>query len=251
MRSPRPLFDVVGNVWQWTETPIYPFEGFDVHPDLRRLYDAHFRRPPQPDQGRLVDFLRQRGRRASRYAFRRHFFQHAGFRYVVGQPLATASRMSITKATACSPSTPNSITATNTLACPTSPAHWRNSPSNAMGERPARSALDLGCATGRATFELAHHFDHVTGLDFSARFIGSAPSGRTGHAALHADRRRRTRVVPRRALADLGLATSAGKVEFIQGDACNLKPILTGYDLILAANLIDRLYSPRLPRKHA
>ena len=22
------LFDVVGNVWQWMETPIYPFEGF-------------------------------------------------------------------------------------------------------------------------------------------------------------------------------------------------------------------------------
>ena len=29
------FFDIVGNVWQWTETPIYPFEGFKVHP----LYD--------------------------------------------------------------------------------------------------------------------------------------------------------------------------------------------------------------------
>ena len=29
-------------------------------------------------------------------------------------------------------------------------------------------------------------------------------------------------------------------------DACNLKPIFTGYDLILAANLIDRLYDPAL-----
>jgi putative 4-mercaptohistidine N1-methyltranferase len=34
------------------------------------------------------------------------------------------------------------------------------------------------------------------------------------------------------------------KVEFFQGDACNLKDIFTGYDLVLAANLIDRLYSP-------
>ncbi|MBL3278667.1 methyltransferase domain-containing protein, partial [Klebsiella pneumoniae] len=41
----------------------------------------------------------------------------------------------------------------------------------AMGGRPARRALDLGCATGRASFELARHFDHVTGVDFSARFI--------------------------------------------------------------------------------
>jgi putative 4-mercaptohistidine N1-methyltranferase len=37
----------------------------------------------------------------------------------------------------------------------------------------------------------------------------------------------------------------AHKVEFWQGDACNLKPQFTGYDFILAANLIDRLYSPR------
>lgn len=33
-------------------------------------------------------------------------------------------------------------------------------------------------------------------------------------------------------------------MEFFQGDACNLKPQFTGYDFILAANLIDRLYNP-------
>jgi formylglycine-generating enzyme required for sulfatase activity len=27
--------DVIGNVWQWTRTPIMPFKGFEVHP----LYD--------------------------------------------------------------------------------------------------------------------------------------------------------------------------------------------------------------------
>nr|HQT27191.1 putative 4-mercaptohistidine N1-methyltransferase [Burkholderiales bacterium] len=42
-----------------------------------------------------------------------------------------------------------------------------------------------------------------------------------------------------------GLDEFRGKVEFRQGDACNLKPNLAGYDLILAANLIDRLYSPK------
>ena len=33
--------------------------------------------------------------------------------------------------------------------------------------------------------------------------------------------------------------------EFRFGDACNLKPQFSGYDLVLAANLIDRLYRPR------
>src|SRR5690606_7663024 len=32
-------------------------------------------------------------------------------------------------------------------------------------------ALDLGCATGRASFELARYFEQVTGVDFSARMI--------------------------------------------------------------------------------
>ncbi|WP_284280097.1 putative 4-mercaptohistidine N1-methyltransferase [Limnobacter litoralis] len=46
-------------------------------------------------------------------------------------------------------------------------------------------------------------------------------------------------------LAELDLAYTAHKVEFWQGDACNLKELFTGFDLVLAANLIDRLYAPR------
>ena len=45
-------------------------------------------------------------------------------------------------------------------------------------------------------------------------------------------------------LGALGLAERRHKVEFRQGDAHNLKPVFTGYDLILAANLLDRLYDP-------
>ena len=32
-------------------------------------------------------------------------------------------------------------------------------------------ALDLGCAVGRSSFELARHFQHVDAVDFSARFV--------------------------------------------------------------------------------
>ena len=48
-----------------------------------------------------------------------------------------------------------------------------------------------------------------------------------------------------RKLEALGLADVADKVHFAQGDACNLKPQFTGYDLIFMGNLIDRVYSPR------
>ena len=37
----------------------------------------------------------------------------------------------------------------------------------------------------------------------------------------------------------------ASKTEFFQADACNLKAHFSGYDFILAANLIDRLHHPR------
>jgi len=47
-------------------------------------------------------------------------------------------------------------------------------------------------------------------------------------------------------LERLGLVESGPRVVFMQGDACNLKPIYAGYDLVFAGNLIDRLYDPAL-----
>ncbi len=238
------LFDVTGNVWQWTETPIYPFDGFRVHP----LYDD-FTTPTFDERHNLIKggswvSCGNETRLASRYAFRRHFFQHAGFRYVVAEPPAipVASHYETDKLLSeyaefhfgdAYFGVPNFSKALADLAI------------RAMGECPKRHALDLGCAAGRASFELARVFDEVTGIDFSARFIGlGAQLAERGvlrytlvdEGELVSYRERR--------LADLGLDGTRGKVAFFQGDACNLKPIFSGYDLILAANLIDRLYSP-------
>jgi putative 4-mercaptohistidine N1-methyltranferase len=46
-------------------------------------------------------------------------------------------------------------------------------------------------------------------------------------------------------LARFGLAGIRERVAFHQADACNLPDKFSGYDLVLAANLIDRLYAPR------
>jgi len=115
----------------------------------------------------------------------------------------------------------------------------------AMDGRDAGKALDLGCACGRATFELATRFDRVDGVDFSESFV---------RAAADMARQRRIRYArpeegelvsyQERTLSSLGLEGAAGKVGFHQGDACDLPPRFTGYDLVLAANLIDRLYQP-------
>ena len=113
-------------------------------------------------------------------------------------------------------------------------------------ERPRRTALDLGCAVGRATFELAKEFDLVTGIDFSARFIRVALQLKEKGVA-HFELVEEGDVVSyhEARLSELGLDGVADRVEFFQGDATNLKPQFTGYDLVLAANLIDRLNDPR------
>jgi len=233
--------------WALTlETPTYPFDGFAVHP----IYDD-FTAPTFDDRHNLIKggswiSCGNEASPMSRYAFRRHFFQHAGFRYVVADAPATQ---------------PTSHYETDRLISEYIEFHYGNEyfgvpnfPRTlaqlaiaAMGDRPARKALDLGCATGRATFELARHFDHVTGLDFSARFIGIgtqlAEQGRLRYTLTEEGELVSYKEC---SLAELGLADVTQKIEFFQGDACNLKPVFSGYDLVLAANLIDRLYSPAL-----
>ncbi len=77
------FYDVVGNVWQWTETPIYPFEGFDTHSHYDDFTTPTFDGRHNLIKGGSWISCGNESLKGARYAFRRHFFQHAGFRYVV------------------------------------------------------------------------------------------------------------------------------------------------------------------------
>jgi putative 4-mercaptohistidine N1-methyltranferase len=115
-----------------------------------------------------------------------------------------------------------------------------------MGDRPRRSALDLGCAIGRSSFELARGFDHVIGIDFSARFIQHAETlKQSGLLRYSLPVEGELEAFYEIRLEDFGLEGVREKVEFWQGDACNLKPLYHGFDLIFAGNLLDRLYDPK------
>lgn len=240
------LYDVIGNIWQWTETAIYPFDGFKVH----SLYDD-FTMPTFDGEHNLFKggswvSSGNEIRKTARYAFRKHFFQHAGFRYVVAGEVEQQAESNYE---------------TDKMLSEYAEFHYGDSyfgvPNfsqtlaqmaiQALGDKPAIKALDLGCAVGRASYELAKKFDYVTGIDFSARLINLgvqlAEQGvirysivDEGELMFYRERR----------LVDLGLDSVSHKVEFLQGDACNLKPIFNGYDVVLAANLIDRLYDPAL-----
>lgn len=106
-------------------------------------------------------------------------------------------------------------------------------------------ALELGCAVGRACFELAKHCDEVVGIDFSARFIQIArhlqERGKLTYQVFEEGELVADRQVD---LGDLNLAATAQRVGFHQGNAMQLDEGLGRFDLVLAANLIDRLPDP-------
>lgn len=103
--------------------------------------------------------------------------------------------------------------------------------------------LDLGCAVGRSSFELARHCRDVLGIDYSQRFIeaatvlqrdGALDYERTDEGAL-------TSRLTARVASDL----DRDRVRFETGDAMNLRSGIGPFDVVLMANLIDRLDEPQ------
>lgn len=244
------LYDITGNVWQWTESPIDGYPGFNVH----TWYDD-FSTPTFDGKHNLIKggswiSTGNETLASSRYAFRRHFFQHAGFRMVTSEQEPEAQSQ-------------DNVYETDELVAQYCEFHYgsdyfsvKNFPVSCVqalmphvqaNSIAADRALDLGCAVGRSSFELAKNFQHVDALDFSARFVQQG-------AKLQAHNRLRYTVPVegdiveyREVLLDkLGYEDVKDRIDFLQGDACNLKPQFTDYNVVFAGNLIDRLYDPAM-----
>jgi putative 4-mercaptohistidine N1-methyltranferase len=103
-------------------------------------------------------------------------------------------------------------------------------------------ALDVGCAVGRSTFELARHCSEVIGIDYSHRFIESAQilAANGSLAYLRIDEGTLTTPL----LARVSEGIDRARVRFEHGDAQSLRAGLGLFDVVLAANLVDRLSHP-------
>ena len=104
------------------------------------------------------------------------------------------------------------------------------------------SALDVGCAVGASSFELARRARSVTGVDFSNAFIEAAREIQTcGRIAARV-------AVEGRRMRDFTAAAPEGVergcVDFQVEDATDLPADLGAFDVVLAANLICRLPEP-------
>ncbi|MFK5936970.1 MAG: 5-histidylcysteine sulfoxide synthase [Sulfurimonas sp.] len=238
------LYDVVGNVWQWSKTPIRAFEGFKVH----EAYDD-FSVPTFDEKHALIlgSSWASSGNlitKHARYAFRKHFYQNAGFRYVISNK-EDKKDVDIYEsdelvAQYCEFQYGDTHFGVENFAIST--ARLASSFAVHKGK-----ALDLGCATGRTTYELAREFDAVEGIDFSVRFVQVGSKLKDdGYVAFSVKEEGGISQNKKITLKELGYENLKEKVSFWQGDACNLKPNFTKYDLVMATNLIDRLYNPRL-----
>lgn len=242
------FYDIVGNVWQWTETPIDGFDNFEVHP----LYDD-FSTPTFDGKHNLMkggSWISTGNEvvTSSRYAFRRHFYQHAGFRYVESKQLPDIDvKINVYETDELISQYLEFHYGAEYFSVPNFCVNAVNQCLQDVQLSRYGNALDIGCSVGRASFELAQHFEHVDAIDFSARFIQQA-------YALSEQGEKRYTICSEGELVEfksvslqkLGYQNSASKVNFVQGDACNLKPQFSGYDLVYAANLIDRLADPGL-----
>ncbi|MCI1647359.1 MAG: 5-histidylcysteine sulfoxide synthase [Bacteroides sp.] len=238
------FYDVLGNVWQWTETPITGFAGFRVHP----MYDD-FSTPTFDGKHNLIKggSWISTGNEAtlhSRYAFRRHFYQHAGFRVVESEhPLAIENdeyETDMEVANSCENNWGDAFGA--------KPNFYKDLATLVLGavkNCKVKSALDLNADTGRLAFELAPHVEEITALDFSARFIRMPIQLQEKGFVRYIVKDEGDLVFYRELLlAETGLGMGKEHIVFMQENANNIKPLYTGYDLIVVPNLLEELTNP-------
>jgi 5-histidylcysteine sulfoxide synthase/putative 4-mercaptohistidine N1-methyltranferase len=249
--------DVFGNVWQWCEDTFHPLPGFRIHP-----YYVDFSTPCFDGRHQMIlggSFI-STGDVASmwsRFHFRPHFFQHAGFRIVQSEE---------------TPAQKKDRYETDALLNQYMLFHWGSEAEQRDEQISARAGhpsvkmfvqatvdlvnqfakntgrvLDLGCAVGRASFELARSFDEVIGLDYSQAFIDAAnvlkAQGQLDYIR-HDSGRFNTRLYAR-----VDSAIDVDRIQFVRGDASalhapELQGSMRGFDAALLSNLMCRLPNP-------
>ncbi len=251
------IYDSFGNVWQWSEDTFHPLPGSRPHP-----FYEDFSAPCYDGQHQMIfggSFI-STGDEASiwaRFHFRPHFFQHAGFRIVQSEkPIQAISPVK----------TGNQIYETQSMIDKYLLMHW-GTESEIWGQSPqvsrppvvhlpvkcaelvarfsqgSQKALDLGCAVGRSSFELARQFRQVLGIDYSQEFIACANELKKEMRISYDRKDSGDKWTTLKAVVDPEI--DVRRIEFKKGDACHLPPDLEQFDAVLLANVLCRLQDPK------
>lgn len=250
-----PFFDIVGNVWQHCETPVYPYPGFRVHPFYDDFSMPTFDGRHCCMKGGAWVSTGNEATRDARYAFRRHFFQFIGIRYVEGNEVNEHAHLR--NVLGMDPD----VDAVTDFGFRPSVGPVPNASVEVAARVvklfqehaavPPRRALDLACGAGRVSFELTAHFGAVIGSDFTARRLMPAFSLRErGSATYSVPDERGARKAMSVSAADYSWTATREKAFFYQADPANLHAHMADFDLIVAWNVLERSYKPRAIPQH-
>ncbi|NBX03636.1 MAG: putative 4-mercaptohistidine N1-methyltransferase, partial [Alphaproteobacteria bacterium] len=253
--------DAFGNVWQWQEDHFHPLEGAKPHP-----YYDDFSLPCYDGEHQMIlggSFI-STGDEASAFArfhFRPHFFQHAGLRIARSEDGNTASDAKIisksgasayetevmvnnymlmhwgTDAEIYDADFAEKVTFPNVVHLPKGCAELVKQYAQNFD-----NALDLGCAVGRSTFEMARDFKNIVGIDYSHEFVAAANQLKAEGNRTYTRKNSGSDFSP--LTAEVDTAIDRNRVRFEQGDACALPLHIKEFDAVLMANVLCRLPEP-------
>lgn len=265
------VHDAQGNVWNWCEDHLSALPGFRIHPVYEDFSIPCFDGEHHVIMGGSFASTGDEASNFARFHFRPHFFQHAGFRVVepnsedptlvtscmdnqgpyVGSNPFRCSRASDTAAAIHGEQEVLQQYLHLHFGGDNYPAYvdksLLNFPSRAaqllakLHSGSTDRALDIGCAVGGSTFELARHFNDVIGLDISEAFIGAAKEMQSSGQLNYKIRQEGEVFLD-------AVATRpdyAGTVSFDQADATCIAPDIGQFDAVLIANVIDRITTPK------
>jgi len=255
-----PLYDVAGNTWQHCETAVYPYRGYRVHPVYDDFSMPTFDGRHFAIKGGAWISTGNEATRDARFAFRRHFFQMVGIRYIEGCAIDLSVQCAGRDMSTVLGMDPEVDQRTQLgyedqfisgLASPL--CFPRDCAQAAMDvyrthcpQGPATKAMDINCGTGRATFELGALFKQVIGVNNSARPLQCAfalkERGEYSYSVPLVGSARAPKTVHR---SNFDFEATVDRVNFMQCDASNLFEHLNEFDLILAWDAIDRSYAPK------
>ena len=253
--------DLEGNLWDWCEDDFHPLQGFKIN----RLYDD-FSTPCFDGEHKMIlggSFMSTGNEAAlhARFHFRPHFHQHAGFHLVCQVDTRASSGAVILKDEANNSKYENSTVLDQYMLLHFGEEKYAVHP--IVGEAAARfpqrcaqkviemaagigcqmnKVLDIGCAVGAASFELASAFKNTTGVDISEQFIRCAKT-------LH-EQGSLTYQIPvegeikLEAVANMQAPRFHSGLNFRRADACCLPAEYVDFDAVLVANLLCHLPSP-------
>lgn len=269
--------DTMGNAWEWTEDHFNPLEGFSFHPYYNDFSTPCFDgRHNMIMGGSFVSTGLMAGTFA-RFHFRPHFLQHSGFRLVSSAEKAPSFSPIDEEKKEGSGQGSTNIYETNDLVDQYLGFHFaqesgkvegisailphENLPEHAL-RFPQRVSellfklspvktngrvLDVGCAVGGSSFELATKFDAVVGFDFSQAFVDAAEEMRTVGSkqfqlSMEAGVSESVVAVHEKHVDE----AARRKIQFQTGDACHMEEIEGTFDGAVVANLLCRVPEPLL-----